>query len=375
MEDLAINSKIIKRIDIYENKEEYPPLKEDRKNFIQNKMLKFYKIIKNKENPYRQTLFMSDNKGALYIIEFDKDNKSNKIMNFDYICNDSKYILVDIIKLTKYGFYISLSLNPCFNVFKLIDNPKTGLKEIETIQHINLKDNKNKNKYNKVIEFNKKNKDYLLLFGDEKIELWYNNNYNNHDIINYEKVYTLLYNINQNLIDNDNIISNKISNIYKIDDEKLVIFIKDKLEFDYLKISEINNNNSTIIDIINKINIKGIQAQFENINSLFIEKDYIFLGLCDSLVLVSVPYGEIIQTYKIGKVIQVKKINENNDTMVFVEINENEFYFIKYKFENSGLKEDYRIKYDKWIYKFDIIQNGEIIAIYDIKGIITLLKI
>ena len=372
MYEKVITPKILKRIDIYENKEEYPPLKDERKNFIQNKMLKFYKTIKDKENPYKQTLFMSDNKGFLYIIEFNKDNKSNKIIKIDYICNDSKYILIDIIKSTKFDFYISLSLNPCINIFKLKDNTKTGNKEIEPIQHINLKENKNKNKYDKIIEFNKKNKDYLLLLGEEKIELWFNNNYNNH--INYVKIFTLIYNLNQNL-NNDNIISNRISNICKIDDEKLVIFDKDKLEFNYLKISEINNNNFAKIDIINKINIKGIQPQFENIHSLFIEKDYIFLGLCDSLVLVSVPYGEKIQTYKIGKVIQIKKINEENDTMVSVEINENEYYFIKYKFKNSELKEDYRIKYDKWIYKFDIIQNGEIIVIYDIKGFITLLKI
>ena len=61
---------------------------------------------------------------------------------------------------------------------------------------------------------------------------------------------------------------------------------------------------------------------------------------------------------------------------MFVETKENEFYFIKYKFEEfNGLKEESRIKYNKWIYKFDMINNGEIIAIYDIKGLITLVKL
>ena len=184
----------------------------------------------------------------------------------------------------------------------------------------------------------------------------------------------MIYDNNQNINNEENFISNKISNICKIDEEKLVLFNKGKMEFNYLKISEIDKNNS-IIEIINKVNIKGIQAQFENINSLFIEKDYIFIGLCDSLILVSVPYGEKLQKYTIGNVIQIKKINENNDIMAFVEIRENEYYFIKYIFENSALKEEFKIKYDKWIYKFDIIQNGEIIVIYDIKGFITLLKI
>ena len=369
MSDKLFTPKIYKRIDILENKEEIPPLNDER-NFFQNKMMRFYKTIKDKDNPYNQTLFMSDNKGAIYIIEFTKDNKPTKILTFNFICKDSKYILIDVIKSTKFDCYISLCLNPCLNIFKLKDT-KNGNKEIETIQHINLKDKNNKKKYNKIIEFNKINKDYLLLFGEEKIELWSNSNQNN---INYEKIFTLIYDNNQNVDNEENFISNKISNICKIDEEKLVLFNKGKMEFNYLKISEINNNKA-IIEIINKVSIKGIQAQFENINSLFIEKDYIFIGLCDSLILVSVPYGEKLQKYTIGNVIQIKKINENNDIMAFVEIRENEYYFIKYIFENSALKEEFKIKYDKWIYKFDIIQNGEIIAIYDIKGFITLLKI
>ena len=134
------------------------------------------------------------------------------------------------------------------------------------------------------------------------------------------------------------------------------------------------NYNFAIIQIINIVNIKGIDAQNE-IKSLFIEKDYIFIGLSDSLLLISARYGEIIQKSNIGKINQIKKINNEKDTMAFVEINENEFYFIKYKFENEGLKEIFRVKYDKWIYQFDTIQNGEIIVIYDVKGLITLLKI
>ena len=39
------------------------------------------------------------------------------------------------------------------------------------------------------------------------------------------------------------------------------------------------------------------------------------------------------------------------------------------------LKEDSMIQCTKWIYKFVIINNGEIIAIYDIKGFIILVKI
>ena len=120
MSDKLITPKICKRIDIFENKEEIPPLKDER-NFFQNKMMRFYKTIKDKDNPYNQTLFMSDNKGAIYIIEFTKDNKSTKILNFNFICKDSKYILIDVIKSSKFNCYISLCLNPCLNIFKLKD--------------------------------------------------------------------------------------------------------------------------------------------------------------------------------------------------------------------------------------------------------------
>ena len=58
MKDIINNSKIFKRIDIYENKEEIPPLKEERKNFFQNKMMKFYKLIKNKDDKENPVLFM-----------------------------------------------------------------------------------------------------------------------------------------------------------------------------------------------------------------------------------------------------------------------------------------------------------------------------
>ena len=166
-----------------------------------------------------------------------------------------------------------------------------------------------------------------------------------------------------------------ISNIYKIDDESLALLDRNKLEFVFIKLFE-NNEDIATIEIMNNIKIKGIEFQLEKINSLFVDKDYIFLGLNNSLVLVSVPYGEIIQKYKIGNILQLKRINDKKDTMIFVETKENEYYFIKYKFEEyNGLKEESRIKYSKWIYKYDIINNGEIIAIYDIKGIINLVKL
>lgn len=236
-------------------------------------------------------------------------------------------------------------------------------------------------KYYKIFELNTKKRDYLTLFTEDKIELWAKNN--NKDIIQYEKIYTLLYENYQN-INNEGNNNNEqeegensktISNIYKIDDESLVLLDRSKLEFIFIKLFE-NKNSITTIEIVNNLKIKGIESQFEKIRSLFIDKDYIFLGLNDSLILVSVPYGEIIQKYKIGKVLQIKKINDELDTMVFVETNENEYYFIKYKFEvYNGLKEESRLKCDKWIYKFDVINNGEIIAIYDIKGFITLMKL
>ena len=377
MEDLTNDSNIVKRIDIYENKEEIPPLKEERKYFIQNKMARFYKLIKTKDEKYNQILFVSDTKGAIYIYEFNKDNKSNKISNFDSICKDSKYILVDIIKSNKYDYYISLNLNHCINIFRL----KNENKEIEILQHINMKNKNNKIKYYKVFELNTKKRDYLTLFCEDKIELWSKNN--NEYAAQYEKIYTLLYENCQNINNEGNNNnaqeedknSKAISNIYKIDEENLVLLDRIKLEFIFIKLFE-NNNSIATIEIVDNITIKGIQTQFEKIYSLFIDKDYIFLGLNDSLILVSVPYGEIVQKYKIGKIFQIKKINDEKDIMVFVEIKENEFYFIKFKFEEyNGLKEESRIKCDKWIYKYDIINNGKFIAIYDIKGFLTLVKL
>ena len=376
MEDISINSKIFKRIDIYVNKEEIPPLKEERTKFIQNKMMKFYKLIRNKDDKYTQYLFMSDNKGEVYMYEFNKENTFTKISNFGCICNDSKYILVDLIKSAKYDYYISLNLNPCLNIFKLKKGTQNENKEIEILQHINLEDKSNKYKYYKVFELNSKNKDYLVLFSEDRIELWSNNN-KDKDNVKYEKEYKLLYNNNQNIENGENNSSSKISNVYKINDEKIVLFDNDKLEFIYIKISEIKNN-SAIIKIGENIKIKGIKEedQSEKVNSLFVDKDYIFLGLSSSLILVSVPYGEIIQKYDFGGVKLMKKINDEKDTMIYAETKENEYCFIKFKFlENTGLKEERRIKYDKWIYRFDVIQNGEIMAIYDIKGFITLFKI
>ena len=54
MEDIIINPKIFKRIDIYENKEEIPPLPEERSKFIQNKMMRFFKLINNKDDKNTQ---------------------------------------------------------------------------------------------------------------------------------------------------------------------------------------------------------------------------------------------------------------------------------------------------------------------------------
>jgi hypothetical protein len=257
---------------------------------------------------------MSDNKGEIYTCEFPEDKKLSKITNFGQIC-DSKYILVDVIKSNKYDYFFSLSLNPCINIFKIKDIENK--KEIEILQHINLKDNINKSKYHKLFEFNTENDDYLLIFGEEKIELWSkskdNNNINN---VNYHREYILNINNNNN---QDDAIKNKITNVFQIDNEGLILFNKDKLEFTYIKIKKLNQNNS-IIELTNTININGINGQFEKISSLFIDKDYILLGLADSLVLVSVPYGEIIQIYKIGKVIGMKKINEQKDIIVYNSI-------------------------------------------------------
>ena len=373
MSEIITNSKISKIIDVYLKKETSLNNKEERNNFFQNKMMKFYKIIKEEKNPNNSILFMSDNKGEVYICKLDENNIASNIINFKYLCDDSKYILVDIIKSTKYDFYISLSLNPCINIFKIKSNSNTGEKEIEKLFHIKIK-NKNKIKYNKILEFNTKINDYFLLFGEDIIELW-SKKENDNNKVSYQRTH-MLKNEN-NIIENDDAISNKISNIYKVDDdERLILFNKSNLEFINIKISESRyKKNNSSIEIINKIKINGIKDQIENINSLFIDKDYIFLGLFDSLILVNALYGEIIQIYKIGKVIKMKMTNDKKYIIIFVETKENEYYFIRYKFiEYFALEEDSRMKYDKWIYKFDIIENGEFIVIYDVKGLITLLK-
>ena len=373
MSEIITNSKISKIIDVYLKKETSLNNKEERNNFFQNKMMKFYKIIKEEKNPNNSILFMSDNKGEVYICKLDENNIASNIINFKYLCDDSKYILVDIIKSTKYDFYISLSLNPCINIFKIKSNSNHGEKEIEKLFHIKIK-NKNKIKYNKILEFNTKINDYFLLFGEDIIELW-SKKENDNNKVSYQRTH-MLKNEN-NIIENDDAISNKISNIYKVDDdERLILFNKSNLEFINIKISESRyKKNNSSIEIINKIKINGIKDQIENINSLFIDKDYIFLGLFDSLILVNALYGEIIQIYKIGKVIKMKMTNDKKYIIIFVETKENEYYFIRYKFiEYFALEEDSRMKYDKWIYKFDIIENGEFIVIYDVKGLITLLK-
>ena len=374
MKDIINNSKIFKRIDIYENKEEIPPFKEERKNFFQNKMMKFYKLIKNKDDKENPILFMSDTKGIFYMYEFNKDNKPSKIINFDSICNDSKYILVDLIKSVKNDYYISLNLNPCLNIFNIKNSSGKDNKVIEVLQHINIKTNNKNKKYYKLFELNIKNKNYLLLFSEDKIELWLNNN-NNKEIIHFEKIYTLLDENNDH--ENPEYKPKKISNIYKVDDENLILFDESSLEFIYIQISE-TINKKTIIEVIKKIKIKGVEPQFEKINSLFLDEKSILLGLSDSLILISIPYGEITQKYKFGKVLLMKKINEEKDTMIYAETNPNEYCFIRFEFEeDTKFKEKKRIKYDKWIYKFDIIKeelNADIIAIYDIKGLITLLK-
>ena len=105
MSDKLITPKIYKRIDILENKEEYPPLKDER-NFFQNKMMRFYKTIKDKDNPYNQTLFMSDNKGAIYIIEFTIPCKKIIPILFFYI----PFILFFIICYKK----MNMHTNPAF---------------------------------------------------------------------------------------------------------------------------------------------------------------------------------------------------------------------------------------------------------------------
>ncbi len=373
MSEIIANSKLSKIIDVYLKKETSLNDKEERNNFFQNKMMKFYKIIKEEKNQNNPTLFMSDNKGEVYMCKLNENNIASDITNLKYLCDDSKYILVDIIKSVKYDFYISLSLNPCINIFKIKINSKTGEKEIEKLFHINIK-NKNKIKYNKIFELNTKNKDYFVLFGEDIIELWSKNDTDNNSKVSYQRTHILK---NQNNINgNDDAISNKISNICKVDDERLILFNKRNLEFINIKISySKNKKNNSFIEIINKLKINDIKDQIENINSLFIDKDFIFLGLFDSLILVNASFGEIVQIYKIGKVIQMKMTNDKKYIIIFVETKENEYYFIRYKFiEYFALEEDSRMKYDKWIYKFDAIHNGDFIAIYDVKGLITLLK-
>ena len=174
-------SKIYKGFDIDNNGQEFSPKDGERKNFIQNKMMKFFKKVSE------TIFFASDNKGIVYYLEFNKDTKTFKIRNLDTICNDSKYILVDIIKSSKFGFYFSLNLNPCLNIFKIKDD--NNKQEIEIIQHINLRtnqNNQNKNKYNKIYEINTDNNDCFILFSDNIIELWLNKNKNNN--IKYEFV-------------------------------------------------------------------------------------------------------------------------------------------------------------------------------------------
>ncbi len=365
---------VYKGIDIYKNGEEYSPGQGERKIFIENKMMKFFKKIND------SIFFSSDNKGNVYYLEFNQKNKSFKITNLNNICSDSKYILNDIINSSKYNIYFSLNLNPCLNIFKFKDNKK----EIEILQHINLRKNGNKLKYNKVMDINTNNGDYFILFGEDIIELWMNKNYNNknYDITNYECVY-ILNHININKKNQINIDDNKfpfiLSNIYKYNNENFFLLNLTNFQILKSKILESNKNNSIspMIEINNIINIKGIEGQLEKISSLFIDKDYVFLGLADSLVLLSVLYGEIIQIYKIGKVLQIKITNDKKYVYIFVEKGDiqKKYYFIKYRFiEYEGLEEDSRINYKNWIYKFDIIEKENLIVIYDIKGLITLLS-
>ena len=371
------NSKIYKGIDIYNNNgEEFSPINGERKNFIQNKMMKYFKKISD------EIFFSSDNKGIVYYLEFNKNKKSFNITNLNYICNDSKYILVDIIKSAKFDFYFSLNLNPCLNIFKIKDN--NNKKEIEIIQHNNLtknQNNQNKVKYNKIFEIITKYNDCFILLGDNIIELWINNNNNKN--INYEFVHFIkIENMNnENNINNDDLIDlNIISNVYKKDEENIVLLNLYKFQIIEAQITESKSekdNNKIIPNIMikNKKIIKALEGQIEKINSLFINKDYIFLGLVDSLVLISISYGEIIQKYQIGKVIQMKLCNDKKYVYTFVE-KEGKFYFIKFKFiEYDGLKEEKRIEYKKWIYKFDVIENLNLIVIYNIRGLITLLSL
>ena len=381
MKENNSNSKIYKGIDIYNNGEEFSPNNGERKNFIQNKMMKFFKKISD------TIYFSSDNKGFVYYLDFDKNKKSFKITNLNYICNDSKYILVDIIKSTKFDFYFSLNLNPCLNIFKINDN--INKKEIEMIQHINLTQNKNNNrnkvKYNKIFEINTKYNDCFILLGDNTIELWINNNNNSNKTINYEFIHLIeIENMNNanNINNNDIINSNIISNIFKKDEENLILLNLNefqKFQIIEVKISEFKSekyskNIIPNIAIKNKKNIKALEGQIEKINSLFINKDYIFLGLVDSIVLISISYGEIIQKYEVGKILQMKLTNDKKYVYSFVE-KEGKFYFIKFKFtEYEGLTEEKKVEYKEWIYKFDVVESLNLIVIYNIRGLITLLS-
>ena len=368
--------KIYKSIDIYNNGQEFSAKEGERKNFIQNKMMKFFKKISE------TIFFASDNKGMVYYLEFNKDTKTFKITYFDTICNDSKYILVDIIKSSKFDFYFSLNLNPCLNIFKIKDD-NNNKQEIDIIQHINLRkkqNNQNKNKYNKIYEINTNNNDCFILFGDNIIELWLINNRNTNDI-KYEFVQLIhIENLNNENINNDFLDSNIISNIYKKDNENLILLNLNKFQVINAKILELKsekNNNAIIpsIEIDKKANIKAIEGQIEKINSLFMNKDYIFLGLSDSLVLISINYAEIIQKYQIGNVKQMKLTNDKKYVYAFVDKGEGKYFFIKYKFiEYEGLTEEKRMGYKEWIYKFDIIESLNVIVIYNIKGFITLLS-
>ena len=367
--------KIYKSIDIYNNGQEFSAKEGERKNFIQNKMMKFFKKISE------TIFFASDNKGSVYYLEFNKDTKTFKITYFDTICNDSKYILVDIIKSSKFDFYFSLDLNPCLNIFKIKDD--NNKQEIDIIQHINLRkkqNNQNKNKYNKIYEINTNNNDCFILFGDNIIELWLINNRNTNDI-KYEFVQLIhIENLNNENINNDFLDSNIISNIYKKDNENLILLSLNKFQIINAKILELKsekNNNAIIpsIEIDKKANIKAIEGQIEKINSLFMNKDYIFLGLSDSLVLISINYAEIIQKYQIGNVKQMKLTNDKKYVYAFVDKGEGNYFFIKYKFiEYERLTEEKRMGYKEWIYKFDIIESLNVIVIYNIKGFITLLS-
>ena len=363
--------KSYKGIDIYNNGKEYASKEDERINYIQNKMMKFFQKIAD------NIFFASDNKGYVYYLEFNKDTKTFKISNLEYICNDSKYILVDIIKSTKFDLYFSLNLNPCLNIFKIKDN--NNKKEVDIIQHVNLRKKQNRNKYNKIYEINMANNDCLLLFGDNMVEIWSNNIKNKN--INYEFVQLFkIDNINNenNINNNDIIDTNIISNIYKPNNENLFLLNLHKYQIINVKILEIQSNNNKRVpslEIKNNINIKGIEGQIEKISCLFMDKDYIFLGLTDSLVLISISYGEIIQIYKIGRVNQMKLTKDKKHIYVFVEQSEKKYFFIKYKFiDNEGLDEEKRIAYDTWIYKFDIIEEQNIIVIYNIKGLISLLN-